>query len=539
MARSVTARRVDYGIAMALWLLVALLGARWYGDVLGLTYDEPVYAAVADRHLAWYGRLLHGDLSALSRDGLAEHWGNAGDTPVEADWHPPVGKLIQAVGRLFPFPAGVFGQWRCGSSLLYGLTAAVLFLWLAGSHGRAAGLAAAAIWMTLPRVAAHGNLNALDGPVACLSTVALYQGWRLMQRPTLAQGALFGSLLAIATATKFNGVLVFVPVLVFVLWRHRPALKPLLVGSLLVAPLVFWLLWPWLWYDGLLHLKQVLAFHGKHGYIATEYFGRIWTEPPPPWHFAPVMLVITSPLTLLPAAACAAWRGNRPRALPGLLALAALIHLAPFLMPAAAKYNGVRLFLPVFPLLAALAGIGVARVGEALAAKLPERRRWAGPLLVGAVVCWPGMMGLLAVYPYPMAYYNALVGGPAGADAKGFETSYWGDPLRQACLWVSQPGRVPEGGAVAVHPPGAIAMVAMYQGAGILRPDIHLVGEFDEGRYVLFQNRRSEWGEQVRALLARTPAAVIEAGGAAVGFVCEPVEAGGVDGQKVNQTDLP
>lgn len=527
-------RRVDYGLALLLCCGITVCAARWYGDVLGLTYDEPVYAAVADRHLAWYGRLLRGDLSALSRDGLAEHWGNAGDTPVEADWHPPVGKLLQALGRQLPLPAGLFGRWRAGSSLLYGLTAAVLFLWLAGTHGRAAGLAAAAVWLTLPRVAAHGNLNALDGPVACLSTIALYQGWRLLQRPTVGQGAWFGVALAVAAATKFNGVLVFPPVLAFAFWRRRPAVKPLLLGALLVAPVVFWLLWPWLWYDGLLHLRQVLAFHGKHGYIATEYLGRVWTDPPPPWHYALVMLAIASPLTLLPAAACAAWRGTRSRELPALLACAALVHIAPFLWPAAAKYNGVRLFLPVFPLLAALAGLGVARLGEALTGRLPEPRRSAGPMLLGAVVCWPGLLGLLTVYPYPMAYYNGLVGGSAGADARGFETSYWGDPLRAACGWVSQPGRVPAGGAVAVHPPGAIAMVAMYQGAGLLRQDIRLVGDFAESRYVIFQNRRSEWNGDVERLLTRPPAAVIEAGGAPVGFVCEPL-AGIADGSQTEQ----
>ena len=513
---------LNVGIALAMVLLVSWLAARWYGDVLGLTYDEPVYAAVADRHLGWYERLLHGDFSALSRDGLAEHWGNAGDTPVEADWHPPVGKLLQALGRHLPVPAGIFGHWRYGSSLLYALTAAILFLWLTPTHGRAAGLSAAAVWLTLPRVAAHGNLNALDGPVACLSTLALWQGWRLLQRPTLGQGALFGVALAVATATKFNGVLVFPPVLLMVLLVRRDALKPLLLGSLLVAPLVFWLLWPWLWYDGLLHLKQVIAFHGKHGYIATEYLGRIWTDPPPPWHFAIVMLLITSPPTLVAAACCAAWRDERPRSLPALLALAAAVHLAPFLLPAAAKYNGVRLFLPVFPLLAALAGIGLSRVGRAAAGKLPEARRWAAPAIATVVVCWPGMMGLLAVYPYPMAYYNALVGGPAGADAKGFELSYWGDPFRESCLWLSQPGRVPEDGAVAVYPPGAIAMVRMYQGAGILRTDIRLVADFAAADYVMVQNRRSEWNDDVRQLLARPPAAVIEADGAPVGFIAQP-----------------
>ncbi|NUQ00231.1 MAG: hypothetical protein HUU35_10295, partial [Armatimonadetes bacterium] len=108
--------------------LLALLLAAFVADGLGLTYDEPVYAAVGQRHLSWYSRLASGDLSALQPAELERHWGNSGPTPVEADWHPPLGKLWLALCRQLPLPLSPFVQYRLDSVLLFAATAAVLVL---------------------------------------------------------------------------------------------------------------------------------------------------------------------------------------------------------------------------------------------------------------------------------------------------------------------------------------------------------------------------------------------------------------------------
>jgi hypothetical protein len=140
---------------------------------------------------------------------------------------------------------------------------------------------------------------------------------------------------------------------------------------------------------------------------------------------------------------------------------------------------------------------------------------------LAAGIYLPALVGLLEVYPYPMAYYNALAGGAAGAERRGLEVSYWGDSFRGLCGWLN--ANAPRGAEVYLHPPGAIAMVQMYKGAGLLRDDLKLVsGEAaaHEASLFVFQNRPSEWdalGFELRELDA--PLFELRAGGARVGFI--------------------
>lgn len=513
------------GLAVAVFVALYAVVSSLFAEALGLTYDEPVYAAVGERHLGWSARLLRFDLSAFRPDQLARHWGNAGPTPVEADWHPPVGKELLALARRLPLP-GLFARWRAGSVLLFALTGALLCGWLGTERGTTAGLAAALAWATLPRAVAHGSLAALDGPVAALSLVALWLGWRLLQTPTRPRALAFAAGLALAAGTKFNGVLVAPVVLLAALCWRREAVRAVL-GALVVAPLLLWLLWPWLWYDGWTHVRQVLAFHGRHGYIATEYFGRVFIDPPPPWHYPLVMLAVTTPAMVWPTVVAAGERGRSRPPLAGYLALAVAVHLLPFAAPAAAKYNGLRLFLPALPPLAALSGLGLARLAAAVRRRVSAlaEPRWIAPAVLALAVYLPGLVGLLQVHPYPMAYYNAGVGGAAGAWRRGLEVSYWGDPFRAAAAWLSRPDTAAAGDRVYLWPPGALAMVEMYRDAGLLRSDLRLVSGPEavaEARWFVYQNRPSEWDELGRSLLERVPPRYVErAAGAPVLYVWE------------------
>ena len=521
-------RQVDILLAAVLGIVICAWNLPFWADVLGLTYDEPVYAAVGERHLGWYGQLLHFDLSAFSLASLEQHWGNSGKTPVEADWHPPVGKVLLALCRRLPVP-GLFAQYRCGNVFLFAGTAGLLFLWLTPLAGRLAGLSAAMVWVTLPRAVFHGNLAGIDLPVAFFATLALCAGHRLLVKPSRKSALLYGVALGLAGATKFNAVLV-VPVVLVLCCRHRDALKWVLLSTFVVAPLTFWLLWPWLWYDGFHHLAQVLAFHGKHGYIATEYFGTIYTDPPPPWHYPWVMLAITTPLLVLLAAVLAgADREPTHRDIARLFLLGVVFNLLPFSLPAAAKYNGVRLFLPALPLLAGLSGLGWAWLMHRLLARLQLSDGLRRDLRVVSVIllAMPGLIEGMAVYPHPSAAYSFLVDGVHGAEKKGLELSYWGDPFRGCCAWLSQ--HAPRAAVVYLQPPGAIAMVEMYRGTGLLRDDI-VLSHGEEARqsaaYFVYQNRRSEWDPLGFALAARAkPALTVLAGDAPVAFIW-PGEAG-------------
>lgn len=510
----------DRWIAVILALAAFALYLPLFADALGLTYDEPVYAVVGERHLSWFGRLAHGDFGALTPAGLERHWGNSGSTPVQADWHPPVGKLWHAVWRRLPLPGGAFGRWRTGATLLFALTAALLYLWLAPERGRATGVAAALCWLTLPQAIAHGNLAALDGAVTAFATLAWVAGWRLLVAPSAGRAVGYGLALALAAGTKLNGALVAPALLTAMLLQRRAAWRPVLLATFAIAPVAFVACWPWLWYDGWTHLRQLLDFHGRHFYVNALYFGRVYSDPPPPWHYPFVTLALTTPVTvLLTAATGCRRRVTEPTgapwgqaSLPGYLALALVWQILPFTLPAAAKYGGIRLFLPALAPLAALSGLGV---GELVvwARRLPPlaQRRWFAPAAVALACYLPGLVGALRVYPYPMAYYGLLAGGTQGAARLGMEVTYWGDPFRGCAAWLSR--NAPPGAEVYLNPPGAIAMVEMYKELGLLREDLRLVSGPDAvGRasYYCYQNWPAEWDDLGHRLLAGRPPLHVE-----------------------------
>jgi hypothetical protein len=93
-------------------------------------------------------------------------------------------------------------------------------------------------------------------------------------------------------------------------------------------------------------------------------------------------------------------------------------------------FTGLRHFLFVVPVFAALAGIGFDRLFEWLAA---ARGRWVaasgGAVLVSALV-WNAAL-LIELHPYQYLYYNSLVGGLAGASGR-YATDYWVDIMPEA-----------------------------------------------------------------------------------------------------------
>ncbi len=513
--------------ALGLFFSATLVGSSMFASAFGLTYDEPVYAAVGARHVDWLGHALRFDRTAWSFEALEDGWGNSGPVPALADWHPAVGKVWQELWRrIAPSWFGPFGGYRLGSTLLWAATGAVLLLWLAEAAGLLAGLAAALLFLAWPAAVLHGNLNGLDGPATFFATAAAWLAWRQMSAPSRRRTWAYGIVLGLGISTKFNAVLIAPAVLIAAAAWRRPALRGLAAGTFLIAPLLFVLLWPWLWYDGWTHLGQVIAFHGRHFPVDTEYFGQITGTPP--WHYPFVMLAVTTPLATL---ALAIWGAVRParvtngsgQALRWFLLVALLCHILPFADPTASKYNTVRLFLPVLPIVAALAALGLASIRAGLQPRLAttadRRQLLAGGLLAAAVL--PTIVDTLNVHPYPTAFYNRLVGGSAGAAARGLEVSYWGEPFAELLAELSR--RAPEGATAYVCPPGAIAGLGVYRALGLWRRDIRLVSGADAAPtadYFVYQNRPSEWDELGFELRSqRQPVYTAFGGDAPVGFI--------------------
>ena len=139
---------------------------------------------------------------------------------------------------------------------------------------------------------------------------------------------------------------------------------------------------------------------GRHSYLLGELSdtGRLW--------FFPIALMVKTPIPFLLLTAVggamslrASWRsGIWKTAVPALSAAAILLAVLP------SRINlGVRHVLPIYPFLAIVAGLGLARLAEL------AHPRFAGPVAAALLLGWHLASGL-AVHPDYIAYFNEAVG---------------------------------------------------------------------------------------------------------------------------------
>src|SRR5690606_9504019 len=72
-----------------------------------------------------------------------------------------------------------------------------------------------------------------------------------------------------------------------------------LVSMAVLAPLVAFALWPWLWSAPVERLTEYFEFHRQHSYYTMELFGRNHNQPPMPFSYPWVMTWATVPTCLL------------------------------------------------------------------------------------------------------------------------------------------------------------------------------------------------------------------------------------------------
>lgn len=410
----------------------------------GIASDVGNYFYGSLRQLAWlrelWGALLEGrPEAALATDPVFEHW----RWYIERIPHPPLSRELGGLGWLamgsFLDPLTAY---RTAVMLVFGaLTASVGVYTASRTESMAAGIAAGLSVLGVPALFAHGHLAHTDlflaafwfWSVASLDTAVRKggSGWFLLS----------GLFLGAALATKFTGLLL-VPVLAVWLATHRGGVAALL-ALLLAAFLVFVAVNPVMWVDPV----QGLTDYARAGLdradaaatrIVTLYFGQLYAYRPP-WHYPYVWTAIVLPLPLL-ASVLAGLLAPRSGGLRGLVLLNMAVLYGALALPSAPMHDGIRLFLPVFPLYAVAAGAGALAIGEWLARRIAgrwprlEARR---DLVVAATV-----VGLLAVplfrtaqsHPHQLSYVNALVGGVRGAQARGLEVTNLKEVLNRAAL---------------------------------------------------------------------------------------------------------
>jgi hypothetical protein len=257
---------------------------------------------------------------------------------------------------------------------------------------------------------------------------------------------------------------------------ERPALETI-AAALAFAPFVSWIGNPLWWRETLPRLAHYMAIHISRQNVIrdvqTYYMGETYAYSLP-WHNAWVLMGITVPVGILAASivgtGSALFGAGRDR-----LPLYFLIHAAtlPVIrMLEVPAHDGVRLFLPTFFFLAALAAVGLCQTARWLGCLTGHPERWN--IVLASLMLGTAAWDLVAIHPYELSYFNPLIGGARGARNAGFEVTYWYDAFNERTLREIEE-RLPPGATVDfLNPLGTTDTFADLQSLGELRSDIQL-----------------------------------------------------------------
>jgi hypothetical protein len=251
-------------------------------------------------------------------------------------------------------------------------------------------------------------------------------------------GVVFG----LALATKHNALLLPIALglhyviagvrdrgVAFITYRWR-----VIVAMLVLAPLTFIVLWPWLWFDTVDHVRDWLTFHLTHVHYNFEYLGDNWNAPRFPWHVALVTTLFTVPVATLVASAIGAVTWIKARArfdgrMPGLLLLlSAAASIGPFFLGSTPIFGAEKHWMPALPSLCICAGVGCVWAARSLASLAGNRRAITGAAC--GVVVLAALVETITAQPYALTWYNAAAGEAAGGADRGMNRQFWGVAAR-------------------------------------------------------------------------------------------------------------
>jgi hypothetical protein len=337
-------------------------------------------------------------------------------------------------------------------NLLFVISGGVLFLVIRREDGGRSAWYCLAAYFLSPHLLGHCHNNMKDFAVTAWTVIAVFSFHSAAQRRSYPGMALAGAFAGCSIATKINGLilgpieLAYAILFVFLARAPGESLGGRLRFIILGAGLVHWvtalstltLAWPWLWEAPFARLAEALRFFRHHIWNGLVlYKGQMIHAADMPRDYAPLYVLITTPIAWLPLAALGLVRGVYELR-RGFL-LAALVSLA-FFTPVAVEvftnvpiYDGVRHFLSAFPFLACLVGLGLEWVIKPLVGGVRGRVVAA---VLSILVLGSALYEDIRLHPYQSTYFNRLVGGGKGAMGR-FELDYWGNSLKEAGRYVN------------------------------------------------------------------------------------------------------
>lgn len=413
-------------IAIAIFLVA--LGIRLYDlNGTGATWDEWGYFTPA---LYYYTAIKQGSSSP-------EYWKVNNE-------HPPLAKYIYVYAyskderflnvlqgkaqRQDYFTGDIYRNGRIASAVLNSLTVVVLFIYASRYFGAVVGIISSMILMLLPQFLGHGKIAALDSPTAFFYTLAVFAFHYAIEKDSWKSWILAWIATGLAISTKYSNFTLFIMFgVIYVIWKFPEMLlkkRPVWHWKTALLPVVALLLlfamWPWLWHNPIENFKESVAH---------------WTGSPPkefflgeareaPLYYFLVYLFATTPLIVLILVLYGLFRIVRSRNLVSWILL--IWFLTPLLWSfSTGVQDGMRYIYVIFPPLALVAGVGLRN--------LPKWRWMFFAVIIFLVIA------NIRVHPYYIDYYNILVQGPKGVyDNKMLEFGWWGEGKKEMIEWINK-----------------------------------------------------------------------------------------------------
>jgi 4-amino-4-deoxy-L-arabinose transferase-like glycosyltransferase len=487
-------RRISFALALVAGLATLLTLAD-----PGITVDEPLDVRPGRAYLT--ALRTHGS-RFFSRDVV---------TRVYADnkEHPPLGRwllgIASTIGEPFevmllggPDPLGIYVvSGRLAPAFVFALLVGCIASECGRRYGRAGAFAGGFALLVMPRVFAHAHLGALDLFIAAAWCIALIRAESALESSRPIRGlALAGVFWGLALLIKIHAWLLPPIILVRAIVRLGPKKAALaFAGWTLVGLAVFFAGWPWLWYDTVDRLRAYLGTGVERTSIYVQYFGHVYRDRDVPWHFPWFYFAATVPVGLHAlgiTGLIGALRARDGAALTYVGAIAGVLALFSTNVPV---YDGERLFLLVFPLLAILIGRGFSTLWDLCSSWRTARSFLAAFLLAQA-------LGLVWMHPYGLSYYNLLVGGLPGAERLGLELAYWSDSVDRPLLRRLAAEAIP-GATAALAPTLAPDQGKIASSRDLIRRRLILDDEEAASRddWLVLYRRSAYWKEPVRRFL--------------------------------------
>ncbi|HEX7671853.1 MAG TPA: glycosyltransferase family 39 protein, partial [Polyangiaceae bacterium] len=276
---------------------------------LGYARDEGFYFRAATDYKKWFDMLLRTPALALEQDSVDRFWRDNHEHPSFVKSLFALSfkclyvdhKVFREAGTAFRFPGMVLSS----------LGVATTYLWGRRSISRLAGCVAAVLLAMQPAIFYHAHLACFDAAVMSMWLITTYAYVRSLDGGGLPWALLTGVLYGLELDTKHNAWLLPPALIVhFLITRgvrgvrrdlgvSRTQVPLALLAMATIGPVVFYLTWPWLWFDTGKRLAEYVAFHMNHDYYNMEFLGETYFRPPMPRLYAWVMTAATVPTITL------------------------------------------------------------------------------------------------------------------------------------------------------------------------------------------------------------------------------------------------